>query len=233
MPATNEDNSSIASVNHTAINHDLLSNEIWSSVCKPLYVCIPTCTHVYETLTLITCWLDTDQGYFSRLYFNIFNRYLKQNTWIVKWSMLLGFFSLPMKTANIYVNIFNQHFSCLYLYRFKSFNNSSALPHNNTDIKDCFHWSVVTYADICEHISLINYHLRVFSRLRLKCCLNCPLCLYCSLRFFSGLFWLDFFFNLWSVWFLLKHSNNESIGGVACFCQVCVLYGTSVDRYED
>ncbi|XP_027744652.1 N-alpha-acetyltransferase 16, NatA auxiliary subunit isoform X3 [Empidonax traillii] len=28
MPATNEDNSSIASVNHTAINHDLLSNEI-------------------------------------------------------------------------------------------------------------------------------------------------------------------------------------------------------------
>ncbi|KAM6098625.1 N-alpha-acetyltransferase 16, NatA auxiliary subunit isoform 2-T2 [Theristicus caerulescens] len=28
MPATNEDDSSIASVNHTAINHDLLSNEI-------------------------------------------------------------------------------------------------------------------------------------------------------------------------------------------------------------
>ncbi|XP_017683293.1 N-alpha-acetyltransferase 16, NatA auxiliary subunit isoform X2 [Neopelma chrysocephalum] len=28
MPATNEDNSSIASMNHTAINHDLLSNEI-------------------------------------------------------------------------------------------------------------------------------------------------------------------------------------------------------------
>ncbi|XP_031955727.1 N-alpha-acetyltransferase 16, NatA auxiliary subunit isoform X3 [Corvus cornix cornix] len=28
MPATNDDNSSIASVNHTAINHDLLSNEI-------------------------------------------------------------------------------------------------------------------------------------------------------------------------------------------------------------
>lgn len=197
-------------------------------------MCIPTCTHVYETLTLITCWLDTDQGYFSRLYFNIFNRYLKQNIWIVKWSMLLGFFFLPMKTANIYVNIFTQHFSCLYLYRFKSFNNSSALPHNNMDIKDCFHLSVVTYADLCEHILLINYHLRVFSRLRLKCCLSCPLCLYCSLGFFfPELFWLDFFFNLWSVWFLLKHSNNESIGGVACFCQVCVLYGTGVDRYED
>lgn len=156
-------------------------------VCASPCVCIPTYTHVYETLTLITCWLDTDQGYFSRLYFNIFNRYLKQNIWIVKWSMLLGVFFLPMKTANIYVNIFNQHFSCLYLYRFKSFNNSSALPHNNMDIKDCFHLSVVTYADICEHILLINYLLRVFSRLRLKCCLNCPFCLYCSLGVF---FWV-------------------------------------------
>lgn len=128
-----------------------------------------------------------------------------------------------MKTANIYVNIFNQHFSCLYLYSFKSFNNSSALPHNNMDIQDCFHLSVPTYAGICEHILLINYHLRVFSRLRLKCCLNCPLCLYCSLGFFSELFWLDFFSNLWSVWFLLKRSNSESIGGLHVFVR-CVSY---------
>jgi len=43
--------------------------------------------------------------------------------------MLLVIF-LPTKTANIYVNIIlNQHFSCLYLYSFKSFNNPSAFPH--------------------------------------------------------------------------------------------------------
>lgn len=49
----------------------------------------------------------------------------------MKWSILLViFFFLPTKTANSYVNmIFNQHFSCLYLYSFKSFNNPSALPH--------------------------------------------------------------------------------------------------------
>lgn len=163
-------------------------------VCASPCVCVYLHAHMSMKLWLITCWLDTDQGYFSRLYFNIFNRYLKQNIWIVKWSMLLGFFFLPMKTANIYVNIFNQHFSCLYLYRFKSFNNSSALPHNNMDIKDCFHLSVVTYADICEHILLINYHLRVFSRLRLKCCLNCPLCLYCSLGFFFWVVLVGFLF---------------------------------------
>lgn len=41
-----------------------------------------------------------------------------------------SYFFLPTKTANIYVNIIlNHHFSCLYLYSFKSFNNPSALLH--------------------------------------------------------------------------------------------------------
>lgn len=104
--------------------------------------------------------------------------------------MLLVIFFLPTKTANIYVNIIlNQHFSCLYLYSFKSFNNPSAFPHKNMDVKDCFHISVVTYADKCDHILLINYHLSIFSGLRLKCCLNCPLRL---LLFFKGFFCCGF-----------------------------------------
>lgn len=37
-------------------------------------VCAYIPTHTYKTLTVITRWLDTDQGYFSRLHFNIFNR---------------------------------------------------------------------------------------------------------------------------------------------------------------
>lgn len=108
----------------------------------------------------------------------------------MKWVMLLVIFFLPTKTANIYVNIIlNQHFSCLYLYSFKSFNNPSAFPHKNMDVKDCFHISVVTYADKCDHILLINYHLSIFSGLRLKCCLNCPLRL---LLFFKGFFCCGF-----------------------------------------
>lgn len=147
----------------------------------------------------------------------------------MKSSMLLVIFFLPTKTANIYVNIIlNQHFSCLYLYSFKSFNNPSAFPHKNMDVKDCFHISVVTYTDKCDHILLINYHLSVFSRLRLKCCLNCPLCLLLFFRGFSVVVSpthtpFFFLFNLWSVWFLLKHGDNESIEGLHGFVR-CVSY---------
>lgn len=191
MPATNEDDSSITSVNHTALNHDFLSNEIWSRVCKPL------CVHT--KLWLITCWLDTDQGYFSRLYFNIFNRYkTKHLDSYMKWSMLLVIFlPSPTKTANIYVNIiFNQHFhvyTCTVLSLLIIHQPSHT--KKNAGVKDCFDINVVTYADKCGHILLINYHLSGFSRLRLNCCLNCPLCLLFRFAFV----WLCFLWVFW-VW---------------------------------
>lgn len=134
--------------------------------------------------------------------------------------LLVIFFSLPTKTANIYVNmIFNQHFSCLYLYSFQSFNNPSALPHKkkNDGCQTAF-TSVIAYTYKCDHILLINDLLSIFSRLRRKCCLNYPLHL---LLFFLGFFFLSIFFNLCSVWFLLKHSECWRF---ACFCKVCVLW---------
>lgn len=138
-------------------------------------------------------------------------------------------FFLPTKTANIYVNvIFNQLFSCLYLYSFKSFNNPSALPHKNMDVKDCFHISVITYADTCHHIFLINYHLRVFSGLRLKCSLNCPLCLLLFFSIFSGFVSCLVYF----IWFLSLVSLGFfeaqwwwKIGGLHVFVRcVCIIW---------
>lgn len=162
--------------------------------CASLRVCVYLHARVHTQLWLVTCWLDTDQGYFSRLYFNIFNRYkTKYLDSYMKWSMLSGFF-LPTKTANIYVNvIFNQLFhvyTCTVL--------SLLIIHQpsltkNMDVKDFFHLSVITYADKRHHILLINYHLSVFSRLSLKCSLNCPLCLLLFLGVFLGFF---------LVWFL-------------------------------
>lgn len=52
--------------------------------------------------------------------------------------------------------------------------------------------------------------------------------------FFLFFFLLLFYCYLWSVWFLLKHSDNErALGGLHDFCQACVLHGTGVDGDED
>lgn len=111
------------------------------------------------------------------------------------------------------------------------------------DIKDCFHISVVT--DKCDHILLINYHLSFFSRLRLKCCLNYPLCLLLFFRvFFLGLFffvlglgflgfwgflfWFVFFFNFIFIFgqfgFLWSTMAMKALGVCMFLSGVCLIW---------